>query len=382
MRPRLLIVGAFPSPGQHIHGGIVSSCRALMSSSLPGRLDLALVDSTARSVPPPSLFRRILYSIPRQIDFFIKFHRARPAVILVFASHGMSFIEKGLYCGYARMWSVQSILFLRGGAIMDAARRSRWHRLLTKIVVLLPSRLACQGAAWREFFVNDMKRSADICPIIPNWTATENLLELGSRRHTITEQAPKEVRFLFMGWVDETKGVLDLINAFYRLQNVQTNQRLRLDIAGEGTASERARALVDELDLRERIRFLGWVDGESKLEALSSADVFCLPSYREGLPNAMIEAMAAGLPVVVTPVGNVRDAVIDGQHGLLVPMGNVGALTEALRTLAESASMRSDMGSRAFARAKEVYSAEAASTKICDLVYQLVEQAPSPADVT
>jgi glycosyltransferase involved in cell wall biosynthesis len=94
-----------------------------------------------------------------------------------------------------------------------------------------------------------------------------------------------------------------------------------------------------------RIRYPGPVYGEAKWQALADADVFAFPSFRESFPLAVLEALAAGLPVAATGVGGVPDAVTHGEGGFLVPPRDAAALESALRRLLTDASLRSRMGS-------------------------------------
>jgi glycosyltransferase involved in cell wall biosynthesis len=77
---------------------------------------------------------------------------------------------------------------------------------------------------------------------------------------------------------------------------------------------------------------------------LAQADIFCLPSYREGVPNALLEAAACGLPIVTTDVPGCRDVVTHGLNGLLVPVRNAPVLAEALEALLSDARLRHRMG--------------------------------------
>ena len=113
---------------------------------------------------------------------------------------------------------------------------------------------------------------------------------------------------------------------------------LRVLLAGQGPDEARLRALAADLDQRGRVRFLGHcLDVRPVLEA---ADVFVLPSHQEGLPFAVLEAMAMGLPVVATAAGGTGEAVIDGETGLLTPPADPAALGAALRRLLEDEELR------------------------------------------
>jgi glycosyltransferase involved in cell wall biosynthesis len=92
------------------------------------------------------------------------------------------------------------------------------------------------------------------------------------------------------------------------------------------------RGFVANLDLGNRVRFIGWADPEEMAELLSAADVFCLASFTEGWPNVVHEAQACGTPIVATRVGAVPDMVPTMEYGLTVPVRDVPALVRALRT--------------------------------------------------
>jgi glycosyltransferase involved in cell wall biosynthesis len=102
---------------------------------------------------------------------------------------------------------------------------------------------------------------------------------------------------------------------------------------GQGPLAEQLETERDELGLEERFRFLGYRD--DPIRVLVAADVFCLSSRFEGLPIALLEAMAAGLPVVATRVGGVPAVITDGREGRLVPPGDASALASAVAELAD-----------------------------------------------
>lgn len=358
-KKRLLIVGAFPPQESKIQGGVVTSCKLLLKSDLVEQMNLILLDSTQRSVPPPPLLARALYAIPRGIRFLRQFHLHKPDVVLLFASVGMGFLEKALYVIYARLFGIPSMLFLRGGGLMTSCRNSSTYRLLVKTMLRAPRYLLCQEKTWQSFFVNDMSIAPERCPVIKNWTATPDLLAIGEKRGY---QQKDETVILFMGWLDRQKGVMELIQAVARLKDAYPS--LRLSMAGEGDCSARARSWVKQHELDSIIRFEGWVHGEKKLDLLRSSDIFCLPSYAEGLPNAMVEAMAAGLPVVATPVGVVPDVIDDGKNGLLVKTADVTDLEEKLKLILSDVDKRNALGRRGYETAVTDFGLDLAARKL------------------
>ena len=150
-------------------------------------------------------------------------------------------------------------------------------------------------------------------------------------------------------------------------QSPQMSQ-IRLAIGGDGDLDEIARA-VEQLGLGAHVEILGWVGPERKEAELARAAIFALPSYDEGLPMSMLEAMAAAKAVVVTPVGGIPQAVSDGVNGLLVAPRDVAALAQALRSLIEDDALRQRLGRGARATIVERFSTDAVLGKL-DALYR------------
>jgi glycosyltransferase involved in cell wall biosynthesis len=168
----------------------------------------------------------------------------------------------------------------------------------------------------------------------------------GSARRSETSRGPGPLRLLFVGTFGERKGCHELIQAIAALR--REGLTCRLDIVGreEYTGEEaRLRHDVDACELRGVVRFLGQRAPEDLGPLYSDSDVFCLPSRMEGLPLALIEAMAYGLPAIATPVGCIGDLVIDGKTGLLANVGDVTSLTEQIARLARDPDLRERLGS-------------------------------------
>ncbi|MCD8235983.1 MAG: glycosyltransferase family 4 protein [Prevotellaceae bacterium] len=113
----------------------------------------------------------------------------------------------------------------------------------------------------------------------------------------------KQNVILFAGSVNCRKGYSDLIKAFGRIAH--SHPQWELHIAGNGEI-EQGKALAKKLNIEEQVKFLGWVDGEDKDREFYQSSIFCLPSYAEGFPMAVLDAWAYELPVITTPVGAFR----------------------------------------------------------------------------
>ena len=144
----------------------------------------------------------------------------------------------------------------------------------------------------------------------------------------------------YVGRLVPIKGLETLVRAF--AQALMTVPDLYLVVAGDGQVRRRLEALSDGLEIRRRVRFLGWTDRLTRLYA--TIDVCALASVNEGTPVALIEAMAARKAVVATSVGGVPDLIEDGVNGLLVPSNDVGRLADAIVRLARSPELRHRLG--------------------------------------
>jgi len=109
----------------------------------------------------------------------------------------------------------------------------------------------------------------------------------------------------------------------------------------------RVKGLTDDGPWVARVKLLGWVEGSAKAGLLDQAGVFLLPSYNEGLPVALLEAMAHGVPVVATRVGAIPDAVTDGETGYLIEPGDVDALVDRVSRLLADPDHAARLASRA-----------------------------------
>lgn len=132
---------------------------------------------------------------------------------------------------------------------------------------------------------------------------------------------------------------------FEALGRMPADMRPFVCLVGDGPLRSRLEGLARELGLVNDVAFLGRLPPEATRSVLAAADIALLPSVQEGSPLAMIEALAAGKPLVASAVGGIPEVVREGETGLLVPPGDAAALADALRRLVEDAPLRARLGS-------------------------------------
>ena len=176
---------------------------------------------------------------------------------------------------------------------------------------------------------------------------------------------------LFIGRVTRDKGISELADAFSRIKAVDSQAYLVVVGPTEPERDPLPSALLQALESDERVRMTGYDADPEKY--LAMADLLCLPSYREGFPNVVIEAGALGVPTVGTRINGLRDAVVDGVTGLLVPAKNAAALAEALASLLKNEPKRKQMGNAARERVRNLFDSRVVNSRVLEEYKRLLK---------
>lgn len=169
---------------------------------------------------------------------------------------------------------------------------------------------------------------------------------------------------LFLGCLDARKGIFDLLDAIAALRASVPD--LRLVCAGEGDRGAVAHYAA-RIGIADAVKFTGWVGPSGKRALFESAAAFALPSYDEALPMSLLEAMSAGVPVVVSPVGALPEAVVDGISGFMVAPGDTAGLRRSLGRLLQDRTLGARMGAAARESVRLRFSPERALPALEDL---------------
>jgi len=198
------------------------------------------------------------------------------------------------------------------------------------------------SSQWQEFYVTQLGLRRDRIRIMANPTTPPSPVPDRSRRDS--------VQFLFLGRINDPKGAFELLDA-YRALPATSRAAARIVFAGDGRVEELRRRAAE---IGPDVVVHSWLDREECDHLLAASDVLVLPSHHEGVPMAILEAMAYGLPVIATPVGGIPDVVRHGREGLLVEVGNRAALTAALARMVAEPALRMSLGRGARATAESL----------------------------
>jgi glycosyltransferase involved in cell wall biosynthesis len=177
----------------------------------------------------------------------------------------------------------------------------------------------------------------------------------------VAPQSSRPNLVLFLGRMEPAKGVFDLLEAVAALRPAVPD--VRLVCAGDGDRIAVAR-YAERLGIADAVKFTGWVGPSGKRALLESAAVFAMPSYDAALPISLLEAMAAGVPVVASAVGGIPEVVVDGVSGFLVAPGDSASLARLLRRLLLDHALGARLGATARESARLRFAPERALPKL------------------
>ncbi len=194
-----------------------------------------------------------------------------------------------------------------------------------------------------QFFIRRGLRTADyVIALSETWKCKIIAIEKTSKvvvilnavntdKYAISDRAIHEpLSVLFLGRLGERKGIYDVLDAISLLDY----EKYYFVLAGDGEL-DKVKKIISDRGLDKYVSVPGWIKGDEKLDLLKNADVYILPSYNEGLPIGILEAISAGLPVIASSIGGIPEAVVDGVNGFLIEPGDSRSLAKKLQELSD-----------------------------------------------
>jgi glycosyltransferase involved in cell wall biosynthesis len=334
-RPRILQLGP------DVRGGMRAVMRGLFASPLAERYRLEIV-ATHRGTGAWERLAVYCLALWRVAWWSL---RGRGRIVHVHATVRGSMLRKSFVVLLAAGLRRRVVLHMHSGPGDVAYEHGKLGPLRVRLFRLMFGRadvvLAVSAASAQAL---EEAYGVDGAVVVPNPApaAPDESLELG--------QGPPKALYLG-GFANRVKGGDDLIAALARPEC----EELDVVLAGPGELPPPGRSL---LAARPRIEWHGWLDEGEREAALCEAAIFVLPSTSEGLPMALLEAMAWGRAIVATAVGGVPDVLTDGEDGLVVAAGDAAGLAAALARLAADADLRARLGAAARERARRLNAEE------------------------
>lgn len=167
----------------------------------------------------------------------------------------------------------------------------------------------------------------------------------------------------FVGRMIYGKGVQDLLEAALKVKD----KDFSLNVIGDGVYKDELEKMARKLELVAKVKFWGELSHEQIKKVFEETAIFVNPSYSEGLPSSVLEAAAAGLPIVATNVGGTREIILDGDHGILIEAGDVEGMALAINSLLDDGKKREEMGQKVRNYIRRSFDWKAISMQYIDL---------------
>jgi glycosyltransferase involved in cell wall biosynthesis len=285
------------------------------------------------------------------------------------AAHGSCW-RKSAFLLLAQLFGVPTLLHLHGSEFRDFYEREcgSVRRWLIRYVLEHASTVIVLSDRLRAY-VATIAPGARLVTI-------HNFVNLKRPSESEQMSVPRSSHtILFIGLIGQRKGIYDLVRALPEV--IKAIPEARLIAAGPGEI-DAVRRCAREVGVEDRVLLPGWVGGLDKLRLLEEAALYVLPSYNEGVPLSILEAMSVGLPVIATPVGGIPDVLRDGEEGYLVSPGSLGELSRRIIELLNNRELRERIGENARRRLHSKFSPDVAVPALIALYQRYAADAAFP----
>lgn len=321
------------------NGGIATVMNIYNDAGLYQRKDIHFMPTHCSG----NVIAKIRVLLPTAITYLRMLLCNQIAVVHTHSASGVSFWRKSVFLALAFLFRIPTVLQVHSGHF-PRFYNDRCNRLQKKLIrkILRSTHKIVVVSAELERFIATLAQRNDIA-IIHN-PARISASCGGVRSKNI---------ILFLGHLGPQKGTSDLIYAM-KIVSIK-NAEAKLMLCGDGNLED-ARKLIDHMGLTEQIKVTGWINDDERTQLLNEAAIYVLPSYAEGLPMSILEAMSAGIPTVATSVGGIPEAITHKREGLLHEPGDIETLAEHLLYLLNETEIREEMGKAAKEKVSQKFS--------------------------
>lgn len=270
-----------------------------------------------------------------QFLYWMLFH-PEIKILHVQGASNASFWRKRIFIYIAKWFDKKVVYHMHGGGFGDFSRKhpQAVRRLLEKCDVVI-----ALSDYWKSFFESELH--------FKNVVVVKNVIA----EPVINPNKTTCFSLLFLGLLGQNKGIYDLLDCLNEHKSVFSG-KLKLFVGGNGEISK-VTQIISKYGLSDIVSFEGWVSGDKKIELLNKVDAYILPSYHEGLPISILEAMSYSLPIISTNVGGIPEILKNGENGFIMSPGDKDAMYRAILELMNNEKLRMDMGKASYSKVQE-----------------------------
>lgn len=239
-------------------------------------------------------------------------------IIHIHGSSYNSFYRKRIFINIAKLFNKKIIYHIHSGEfkIFTEKNKAKVTKTLNKCDAII-----ALSESWKSYFNSLGYNNVSIIP---------NIISYPNLKH---KNKSSIINLLFLGFLVEGKGIFDILEVF-KINYERYKNKLHLYIGGNGD-SDKVVSYIRDNNLNDIVTFCGWVSGNKKNELLNNCNIYILPSYNEGLPISILEAMSYSMPIISTNVGGIPE-IVNEKNGILIQPGDKKALQEAIKYFLEN----------------------------------------------
>lgn len=343
---KVLFVAGLMRNQPEVVGGQLTAAITLMDSGLREHVDFLPVDSTKVVVPTSPVVRRVGTAASR----LFRYARLLPQadVALIFTADGLSLVEKSIMCAIARWSGRGAVLRPSSGGILEQSRNNPLMHWVLRQGLRHANSVCGQSKFWVDFF-RTFPEAKDKVYEVPNPVAVPD--------RVVRRRPPgRPPRLLFCGSITRNKGVFECLEVLRKVR--PSFPDCELVFAGHGNEMRALAAAAESAGLRPSVSLKGPTPREEVFALLRESDIFLFPSHYEGMPNAVLEAMSCGVPVVATRVGGLTDLIHHGVNGFAFEVGDIDGLAGAVTELLSSPHRAEEVGKQGWQTVLEKHNVE------------------------
>lgn len=342
---KVLIIG----PGRKTKGGITSVIKEYEKSEIWENWNCRWIETYIDR----NFLWKGYYFMFGLVKFLLNLSGAK--IIHIHLSEPTSAFRKSIFLKIAILFRKPAIIHIHASAetTILSTRKGLYFKLFKKA-----SAIVVLSKYWKPHIENIINQSFKIHVIYNPCPTISNAVNI-----------KKQNIILFAGNINKRKGYQDLIRAFKIIS--ERHEKWKLVFAGNGEIED-GKSLAKELRIARQVVFKGWVTGKEKEELFRKASLFCLPSYVEGLPMAVLDAWAYGLPVITTPVGGLPDVLLHGGNAMVFEPGDIIMLAKHIDALILNIDLRRKLSEASLRLSNEQFNVRSITHQLSELYRSLL----------
>lgn len=327
----VLMIG--PAASKTLSGGIVA-----VIDNIVQHLDKKFIIKRIITMRPSErIVKRLGIYLRALFLIFISSLNKNQKIAHVHMASKNSFYRKSFIIILLKLCHIPILIHLHGGKfhIFFSKELNPIMQKYVKWIFSLADKTILLSHNWQKWYKETINTSASV--VIYNGVKSyynKNSLPLEKRNNTI----------LFLGRLDTNKGIYDLLYSFKDV--LETVPDAMLKVGGDGEV-RKCKEFVKELNIETQVEFLGWVPEENKYQLFNESKIYILPSYNEGLPMGLLEAISAGIAVISTKVGGIPEIIENGNNGLLIEPGSKKQISKSIIFLLKNPDKSTQLGIKA-----------------------------------